>query len=108
MAPKKKLVKLGMVAFIDLLGYSNRVRLLQTFSEMNQIDKDLSRIQNWFEYQPADNLTRSVQKITGKRVLAFSDCVIVFLPVHSSLTKTEGEFDVFANEPVSCINSLLV
>ena len=95
---KKELVKLGMVAFIDLLGYSNRVRLLETFDDVNQLDKDLNRIQSWFDYQSTDNVTRSVQKITGKKVLAFSDCIIVFLPVYSSLTKTEGNFDVFASE----------
>ena len=95
---KKKSVKLGLVGFIDLLGYTNRVRSLHTFDDVRQLDQDLNRIQDWFDYQPTDNLTKSVQKISGKKVLAFSDCVIVFLPVNSSLTKSQGDFDVFLNE----------
>ncbi|MGH8048676.1 MAG: hypothetical protein ACREKL_15660 [Chthoniobacterales bacterium] len=94
-------LKLGLVAFIDLLGFSSRVERLVTIEDLERIERDVGRVQSWFDHKPTDESIKESQKITAKSVLAFSDCIVICVPVRSELTKVQGDFDVLMSELVS-------
>lgn len=94
-------LKNGLFAFIDLLGFSDRVRRIKTTEDLRKLDDEVVFVQSEFEHKSSDDLVRKSQKIVGKRVQAFSDCVIISVPLHSDLTKLQGTFDVLMSELTS-------
>ncbi len=98
MAFQKQYLSFGMVAFVDLLGYSDRVRALETPEELIALETQVLRVQKWFQHKPTEELEKQEHKLAAKTVLAFSDCVVVSVPFHSTLAKFQGDFDVMMAE----------
>jgi hypothetical protein len=94
-------LKNGLFAFIDLLGFSDRVQRIETDEDLRKLDDDVVFVQGEFEHKSSDYFVRESQKIVGKRVLAFSDCVAISVPLRSDLTKLQGTFDVLMSELTS-------
>src|SRR5262249_29377344 len=88
----------SFVAFIDLLGFGNRVRIAESPDELRTLYESLDAIRQQFEFRPQYESTREAQKAVAKRVLMFSDCVVVSIPIRSPFTKLTGAFDLFASE----------
>jgi len=101
MALSMRYANIGMVSFIDLLGYSARVEAVETESDLKAIEKDVRRVQKWFDHRPKDDGIREVQKLQAKKVLAFSDCLVITVPSSSELAASEGDFDIQLGEMVT-------
>jgi len=88
----------GMTAFLDILGFGNRVLKAGSATDLAPIIEDVRRIHRAFEFTDRDELTNRAHAITNKTVLAFSDSVIVNIPLESDITRTQGTFDAFMGE----------
>jgi hypothetical protein len=88
----------SFVAFIDLLGFGDRVRTAKSPGEIRRLYASLDAIRHQFEFRPQEASTREAQKAVAKRVLMFSDCVVISIPARSAFTKLTGAFDLFASE----------
>ena len=97
----RRYASIGMVAFVDLLGYSARVQAIETADDLAAIERDVRRVQAWFDHRTDDADVRAVQKLQSKQVLAFSDCMVVAVPSTSELATQEGEYDVLLAEVVA-------
>lgn len=112
----EKEVSVGVTAFIDILGFGNKVLDAESFEDLNEIHKGIKLIQDAFDFDTTDELTRKVQKMHTTSVLAFSDCIVVNIPLQSEATKFEGTFDPIMSEVTSfaygqgtcCLNSLFI
>lgn len=91
-------LKSGLVGFIDLLGFSNRVQEITTVDELRQLDDDVVFVQTQLGHKPREAVIKDSNTISGKSVLAFSDCLVVTVSVDSKLALHEGTFDVFMSE----------
>lgn len=94
----RKNLKNGLVAFIDLLGFSTRVEAMTTEQELRALDDDVVFVQDQFEHKSSDKFTRQSHRVVGKSVRAFSDCLVVSVPLRSRLTASQGSFDVLMSE----------
>jgi len=61
---------------------------------------DVVRIHKEFEFNITDKWIEDAQKMHRKSVLAFSDCVVINLPLQSEATKYGGTFDPLLSEIV--------
>ena len=86
----KKDISVGVTAFIDILGFGDKVLEAQDIEDIREIDKGIKLIQNAFDFATKDDLAREVQKMHKTTVLAFSDCVVINIPLESDATKYEG------------------
>jgi hypothetical protein len=91
-------LKNGVIAFIDLLGFSARVEAISTEDELRALDDAVSFVQAEFGHKTRDELTRDSNKVIHKTVLAFSDCLVISVPVRSPLADHQGSFDVLMSE----------
>jgi hypothetical protein len=92
----------GMVAFVDLLGYSVRVQAIKTAADLRTIEADVRRVQAWFDYRADHAAVRAIQKLQSKRILAFSDCLVIAVPSRSEFTDLDGgDYDVLFSELVA-------
>ena len=113
---KTKDITTGVTAFIDILGFSNKVLDANSFDDIKEIHNGVKIIQKAFDFESEDGLTRDVQRMHKTTVLAFSDCVIVNIPLVSEGTKYTGTFDSIMSEITSfaygqgicCLNSLFI
>lgn len=93
-----KYLSYSMVAFVDLLGFSDKVRMLETTEELEALEEQVRRVQEWFQHRPQEAFLKQEHKYASKTVLAFSDCVVVSIPLHSELAQSQGDFDVLMSE----------
>ncbi|SDE72336.1 hypothetical protein SAMN05216337_103329 [Bradyrhizobium brasilense] len=91
-------LKNGLVAFVDLLGFSARVESIRTEQELRALDDDVAFAQNEFGHKSSDKFTRQSDRAVGKSVLAFSDCLVLSVPLRSPLTPIQGTFDILMSE----------
>jgi hypothetical protein len=113
---KEEDISVGVTAFIDILGFGNKVLNADSIEDIQEIHKGLKVIQEAFDFEPKDDLSRDYQKLSKTTVLAFSDCVIVNIPLQSEVTKYEGTFDPIMSQITSfaigqgicCLNSLFI
>lgn len=91
-------VSAGLTGFIDILGFGDRVLAAKSFTDIEAIRNLVNRIQSGFDFATKDRLTKDVHSLYNKTVLAFSDCVIVNIPLQSQATKYEGTFDPIMSE----------
>ncbi len=98
MAINTRFITLGMVSFVDLLGFSERVMAMRQEEELEAIEADVRRVQEWFEHRPGDKHVKQSQNLRSKKVLAFSDCLVISVSSYSESTKWDGDFDVLMNE----------
>ena len=90
----------GVTAFIDILGFGGRVLNAESKSEIEAIKQSVKTIRDAFDHKARDDTIRSSQKFTGAEILAFSDSVIVNIPLESGATKFSGTFDPIMSEIV--------
>lgn len=91
-------LSVGITGFIDILGFGDRVLNAETTEDISEIAERVSRIRSEFDHEVRDELTKEVHTIYKKTVLAFSDCVIINIPLQSDATKYEGTFDPIMSE----------
>lgn len=112
----KNEVSAGITAFIDILGFGNKVLNATTLDGLNNIHDQVKLIQNAFDFDTTDELIQDVQKLHRTTILAFSDCVVVNIPLQSEATTYDGTFDPIMSEVTSfaygqgtcCLNSLFI
>ncbi|HHO3376993.1 TPA: hypothetical protein ACRRWQ_000787 [Morganella morganii] len=95
---KKNKLSVGVTGFIDILGFSEKVKNAKTEGDVKKICHDVKKIQDEFDFKTSDELTAAVQKINKTTVLAFSDCVVINIPLKSQSTKYSGTFDPIMSE----------
>lgn len=88
----------GLLAFIDLLVFSDQVKRIETENDLKILDAKISLVQDEFEHNMRDEIVRQSHGILGKKVLAFSDCIIISVPMLSDLARVHGTFDVWMGE----------
>ena len=88
----------ALVAFIDLLGFSERVLAVRSRGDLARVVQSVRKIRDYFDYKPTDRTTREAQEISNTEVLAFSDCVVVSIGLRSPATEVQGEFDIWAHD----------
>ena len=88
----------ALVAFIDLLGFSERVLAVRSTDDLERLIDLIRTIRGHFDYQTSDPGTREAHAISKTEVLAFSDCVVVSIGLRSPATTTQGEFDIWGHD----------
>lgn len=101
---KKDKLSTGLTAFIDILGFGAQVTSATSPHDLEEILEGIGQIRKAFEHDPEDASDRAVHAVYGKSVLAFSDCVIVNVPLASRMTEIEGAFDTLIGE----LNSMAI
>jgi len=94
----QKNISFGITAFLDVLGFRNRVSKAISISDIDAIAKDLRKIQSEFGFKPKDDLIKANHSNYKKTVLAFSDSVVVNVSLQSEATKIIGTFDTIILE----------
>ncbi|GAA3556362.1 hypothetical protein [Marinobacter xestospongiae] len=95
---KKEDLSVGITGFIDILGFGEKVKNSKTIEDIEDIRSSVKKIQNEFDFETEDKLTAEVQQLNSTTVLAFSDCVVVNIPLESESTKYSGTFDPIMSE----------
>ena len=88
----------GITAFLDILGFSERILSAKTNKDFEALVTDIQSIQKAFEFKTKDKNLKEAQLVAKKTVLAFSDSVVVNLALRSTLTKFQGRFDTVMSE----------
>lgn len=89
-----------MVGFFDVLGFSNRVENVKTEAELVEIAETIESIRKRFAFSSKDKHVKQLHRILGKRVLAFSDCVVTSVSTATNFVRQEGLYDTFGSEIV--------
>lgn len=89
---------ISVTAFLDILGFGNRVLMAKNLADVQAISSDVRTIQKAFDYKSNDKVVRENQSLYGTTVLAFSDSVIVNIPLQSKMTNIQGTFDALMSE----------
>lgn len=79
----------AIVAFVDLLGFSERVADIVIPEDLGQIEKSVKSIQTYFT-SPGYN---ELNLIHGRTSLAFSDCIVFAASLGARSVKLMGQFD---------------
>jgi len=95
---EKEDLSVGITGFIDILGFGEKVKNAKTIEDIENIRSSVKKIQNEFDFETEDKLTAEVQQLNSTTVLAFSDCVVVNIPLESESTKYSGTFDPVMSE----------
>lgn len=98
---KEEDLSVGITGFIDILGFGEKVLNAETIDDIASIKLDINKIQGEFDFDTKDDLISEVQKLNKTTVLAFSDCVVVNIPLQSESTKYSGTFDPLMSELAS-------
>jgi hypothetical protein len=91
---------ISMVGFFDILGFSAKVEKVQSETELLGIAGTVESIRKHFAFRSKDKNVRELHQILGKKVLAFSDCVVTAVSVQSEFVRHEGIFDTFGSQIV--------
>jgi hypothetical protein len=91
-------LSVGITAFLDVLGFSERILTAKTNTDFEGIIADIESIQRAFDFKSKDKDVKEAHAGSKKSVLAFSDSVIVNLALQSKLTKLQGTFDPVMSE----------
>lgn len=95
---KKSKLSYGLTAFIDILGFGSQVASANSGHDLQELLKGINQIRKAFEHKPTDPSAKAMHAAYGKSVLAFSDSVIVNVPLASRMTEIEGTFDALMSE----------
>lgn len=94
----QKNISYGVTAFIDVLGFSDRILTAKDTIDIDPIAKDIRKIQSEFEFKPKDKFTKKIHSNYKKTVLAFSDSIVVNVDLESKMTGLAGTFDPLMSE----------
>lgn len=98
LATTRKNVSVGITAFLDILGFGERVVGAQSTADIESVVVHIRTIQDLFEIKPKDKHVKEVHAGFKKAVLAFSDSVVVNVALKSTITKLQGTFDPIMSE----------
>lgn len=102
MKPTRKISpRRSISAFVDILGFADTTLAIKSADDLIDLEKKVRIVQDAFEYNSNDKQVRENHSIYRKSVLAFSDCVVINLPLRSAITETQGTFDPIMSELVS-------
>lgn len=88
--------RMSLVAFVDILGFSERVSQVEANEALQVIVDDIEMVQTEFERRGHWRAhLESHHSDAKKEVLAFSDCIVVSMALESTYTRSEGVFDGF-------------
>ncbi|MFW5329681.1 hypothetical protein [Hydrogenophaga sp. ZJX-1] len=88
----------GLTAFLDILGFGAQVLSVTPEEDLEGLLNDIRLIRKEFEHEPSDPSDQEIHLAYGKTVLAFSDSVIVNIPLVSRMVSISGEFDALGSE----------
>lgn len=94
----KRNTKQGLFAFVDLLGFSDRVKAIKSEEQLRKLDSDVVYAQDQFELKSEDATIKESHRVSGKRVLAFSDCIVISVGLDSKIAELQGSYDVLVSE----------
>src|SRR4029077_6899322 len=69
-----------------------------TEEELRALDDAVAFVQAEFGHKTRDESTRDANKVMHKTALAFSDCLVISVPVSSPLADHQGSFDLLMDE----------
>ena len=95
---KKSKLSYGLTAFIDILGFGSQVASANSGYDLEELLECIGRIRKAFDYKPKNRSKKEIHAAYAKSVLAFSDSVIVNVPLASEMTEIEGTFDALMSE----------
>jgi hypothetical protein len=105
MGVKKKDVLYGIVAFIDLLGFSQKVKTAKLLKNFKKIIQQVQLFRDEFNEKP------EALKPAKKEIIAFADCVIISIAAKSELSLLQGTYDTWLSDlsllAISQINCIL-
>ena len=91
-------ISAGITAFLDVLGFGERVLNAVSDEDVKGIIEHVQLIQKEFDFKPKDESVKEIHAFMKKTVLAFSDSVVVNVPLESSFTRLQGSFDPVMSE----------
>lgn len=104
MGISKKDISYGIVAFIDFLGFSQKVEATESLANFEKIIQQVKSFRDQFE-EEAESL-----KLVKKEVIAFADCVIISVAAKSEIARLQGTYDtwlgdlsLFALSQLNCV-----
>ena len=98
MAKSLKGSSVGITAFLDILGFGDRVVEAQSNADIQAVVAEVRRIQEHFDFKPKHKHVKENQASSKKTVLAFSDSIVVNVALKSTMTKLQGTFDPIMSE----------
>lgn len=101
MQKKKPSIRDCLVAFVDILGMKDRVLKIRTKTDLLSVYDEIQFVQDEFGKRIKDADIRKYKKIAGKKVLAFSDCLVISVDFKSPLVEDMGTFDSLLSEIAS-------
>lgn len=90
-------ISAGITGFIDILGFGNKVLNSNTLEDINSVANEIKKVQEEFEYNDPERDAMD-SDLPRKTVLAFSDCVVINIPLESESTVYTGTFDGYMFE----------
>jgi hypothetical protein len=101
----EKTTRFGICAFVDLLGFAERVLAAKTAQDVANVRTGLDKAREQFEFKPRNQMTQQTQAMYDKRVYAVSDSVITFVPRDSEAALHVGDFDTFFSELTTLVSA---
>lgn len=92
------LLKRSMVAFIDVLGMRDRALSVSSEEDLVRLCGEIKAIHCIFDRTPSHRYVPQANRAVGKRVLAFSDAIIVVMDLDSDVSRIIGILDTMADE----------
>jgi len=96
MAEKER--SFGIVAFLDILGFGDKVVKAVEDDAFEVVVEKICKVQHEFEIESDDQWVREIHTSMKKTVLAFSDSVVMHVPIRSQMAELTGEFDLIMSE----------
>ena len=91
--PKDIIINEYLVAFIDLLGFSIKVKNIKNNYDLQKIFEVVDRLHDVFGKNPKDDFEKRERELSERSVLSLSDALVIATALKSSLSKTMGVFD---------------
>jgi hypothetical protein len=88
----RKDITYGIVAFIDVIGFSRQVETSKSLSDITKIIQQIQSLRNEFQEES------EVKELFKKEVIAFTDCMIISVAAKSKIAQIEGTYDTWLNE----------
>lgn len=98
---RKITARRSVSAFVDILGFADKTLAVESEDDLISLERNVRFVQEAFEHNSKERGIKESHAIYRKSVLAFSDCVVINLPLRSAITETQGTFDPIMSELVS-------
>lgn len=87
-----------LVAFIDILGFKQRLYNVDSDEDLLKLYADFSSIHTIFEKKTKDSLAKDANKAVCKKVIAMSDALVISVGFESPVADIIGILDTLAAE----------